>query len=195
MNIGHSGNPCSSLPESQKILVVSDSGQHTVQVRFCKCSKNGFLENFRQLLRLRLYPASAHSPKTVSTFDFLDTYHKISLQGKLNLYDFYHAIMRKSDNHGGSQVKVGGISQSVSTAAHLLFESLVTTKCLVLCDNGATSKLSSKVERAIQLMQWTNSKMGPLPSSVLPVPTQDETYLPSGTLPPTIARKKLSLLA
>jgi hypothetical protein len=189
VNLGHSGNPCSALPESQKILVVADSGQHTVQVRFCKCSKNGFLENFRQLLRLRLYPASAHSPKTVSTFDFLDTYHKISLQGKLNLYDFYHAIMRKTDNYGGSQVKVGGVSQKVLTAAHLFFQSLATMKSPVLCDNGATSKLSSEVQRAIQLIQWTNSTMGPLPSNVLPVLTQDETYLPSGILPPTIARK------
>ena len=118
MNLGHSGDRCSALAEPQKIHVVDNSGQHIVRVCFCKCSKHGFLENFRQLLRLRLYPASAHSPKTVSTFDFLDTYHKISLQGKLNLYDFYNTIMRKTNNSGGSTVTVGEVSQTTSTAAY-----------------------------------------------------------------------------
>ena len=189
MNLGHSGNRCSALPEPQKILVVDNSGQHIVQVCFCKCSKHGFLENFHQLLRLRLYPASAHSPKTVSTFDFLDTYHKISLQGKLNLYDFYNTIMQKTDNFGGSTVKVGEVSQTTSTVAYLLFESLATTRCRVASDNGATSSLSSEAERATQLIQWTNSTMGPLPSNAQHVPTRDETYLPGGTLLPMIARK------
>ena len=76
-------------------------------MRFCKCSKNGFLESFRQLLRVGWYPASVLRPQTVFTFDLLDTYHKISLQGKLNLYDFYHAIMQKTDNRGSSKPKVG----------------------------------------------------------------------------------------
>ena len=34
----------------------------------------------------------------------------MSLQGKLNLYDFYNAIMQKTDNHGGSKQKVGVLS-------------------------------------------------------------------------------------
>jgi hypothetical protein len=57
-------------------------------------------------------------PKTVFTFDLLDTYHKISLQGKLNLYDFYNAIMQKTDNHGSSKTKVSGDSDSLCSAAH-----------------------------------------------------------------------------
>ena len=90
------------------MLVIDLSGHHTVCVRFCKCSKNGFLENYRQLLRVGWYPASVLRPQTVFTFDLLDTYHKILLQGKLNLYDFYNAITQKTDNHGSSKLKVSG---------------------------------------------------------------------------------------
>jgi len=93
------------------MLVVDLSGHHTVRVRFCKCSKNGFVENFQQLLRVGWYPASVLRPKTAFTFDLLDTYHKLSLQGKLNLYDFYNAIAQKTDNHGGLKPKVCGFHE------------------------------------------------------------------------------------
>ena len=107
INLGHSGDCCPSPTETRKILVIDLSGHHTVYVRFCKCSKNGFLENYRQLLRFDWYPASVLRPQTAFTFDLLDTYHKISLQGKLNLYDFYNAIIQKTDNHGSSKLTVG----------------------------------------------------------------------------------------
>ena len=119
MNLGHSGNFCSTPAEPQRLLVVDLSGHHTVCVRFCKCSKNGFLKNFRQLLRVCWYPASVIRPRTVFTFDLLDTYHKISLQGKLNLYDFYSAIMQKTDNRGSSKPKVGVFNRTVRTMADL----------------------------------------------------------------------------
>jgi len=57
---------------------------------------------------MRWYPASFHRPKTAFTFDLLETYHKVTLQGKLNLYDFYHAIMQKSNNQGRSKPMVRG---------------------------------------------------------------------------------------
>ncbi|KAF9779417.1 hypothetical protein BJ322DRAFT_1013173 [Thelephora terrestris] len=105
VSLGHSGHCCPILTETHRILVVDLSGYHTVRIRYCKCSGNGYLENFRQFLRVGWYPASVLHPRTVFTFDLLDTYHKISLQGKLNLYDFYNAIMQKTDNHGSLKVK------------------------------------------------------------------------------------------
>lgn len=114
INLGHSGSYCPSPAESRKLLVVDLSGHHTICIRFCNCSQGGFLEHFRQLLRVGLYPASVLRPGTVFTFDLLDTYHKISLQGKLNLYDFYNAIMQKTDNYGGSKQTVG-VSQPATT--------------------------------------------------------------------------------
>lgn len=105
-NLGHPTDVCPGNPETQRILVVDLSGYHYVRVRFCACSHSSFLHPYRQLLRIRWYPASSIRPRTVFTFDLLDTYHKISMQGKLNLYDFYTAIMQKTDNRGRMSVKV-----------------------------------------------------------------------------------------
>ncbi|KAF9791850.1 hypothetical protein BJ322DRAFT_998331 [Thelephora terrestris] len=105
VNLGHHTDICPVNPETKRITVIDLSGYHFLRVRFCMCSQSSFLEPFRQLLRVRWYPASTLRPKTVFTFDLLDTYHKISLQGKLNLYDFYTSIMQKTDNCGRLNVK------------------------------------------------------------------------------------------
>lgn len=52
------------------------------------------------------YPASFSRPQTAFSFDLFETYHKLTLRGKLNLYDFYLAIMQKSDNQGQSNATV-----------------------------------------------------------------------------------------
>lgn len=106
VNLAHPSDICPVGTETQRILVIDLSGYHFVCIRFCMCSRNSYLEHFRQLLRVRWFPASVLRPKTVFTFDLLDTYHKISLQGKLNLYDFYSTIMQKTDNCGRSKVQV-----------------------------------------------------------------------------------------
>jgi hypothetical protein len=79
------------------------SGVHQVDLTFCGCGdENGLhVSKNRQLLRFGWYPASHQRPQTAFTFDFLDTYHKLSLQGKLNLYDFYTGILQKTNNRGG----------------------------------------------------------------------------------------------
>lgn len=118
VNLGHSGGHCPSPAEPQRILVVDLSGHHTVRTCFCNCSQNGPPENYQQLLRVGWYPASVLRPQTAFTFDLLDTHEKISLQGKLNLYDFYNAIMQKTDNHGGSKLKVSDFNCRSSMVAN-----------------------------------------------------------------------------
>ena len=101
--IGHGHTPCPSVEPShhQQILIIGLNGAHHVNVQFCGCEKTpGWVEHYRQLLRMRWFPASFDRPKTAFTFDLLDTYHKLTLQGKLNLYDFHASIMQKTDNCG-----------------------------------------------------------------------------------------------
>lgn len=88
------------------------NGWHKVQVMFCTCNDTNtpWDERYRQLLRMRWYPASFNRPRTAFSFDLLETYHKLTLQGKLNLYDFYLAIMQKTDNQGRLKKMVGGLS-------------------------------------------------------------------------------------
>jgi len=103
-HLGHDGSECPADPPLYQLTIIDVNGWHKVQVGFCKCgASNVSHEHYRQLLRMRWYPASFRRPKTAFTFDLLDTYHKVTLQGKLNLYDFYHAIMHKTDNQGRSK--------------------------------------------------------------------------------------------
>jgi hypothetical protein len=86
------------------------NGWHKVRTRFCTCDTSTLWdERYRQLLRMRWYPASFKRPRTAFSFDVLETFHKLTLQGKLNLYDFNHAIMQKSDNQGRSKAVVSDL--------------------------------------------------------------------------------------
>ena len=77
---------------------------------FCACDPTApWDERYRQLLRMSWYPASFSRPRTAFSFDLLDTYHKLTLQGKLNLYDFYLGIIQKSDNQGRSKPIVSNL--------------------------------------------------------------------------------------
>jgi hypothetical protein len=53
---------------------------------------------WNQLLRERWFPATLACPQTVFTFDCLETFHELTLQGKTSLYDYYHTLLRRSDN-------------------------------------------------------------------------------------------------
>jgi hypothetical protein len=167
--------------------VVDLSGYHTVCVRFCRCSKNGLLDPFRQLMRFHWYPASTRRPKTAFTYDLLDTYHKISLQGKLNLYDFYNAIMQKTDNHGRSKPKVGRFLPVAILINSSVPKSIGTMRCRGASDNGVTSRTLREVPEATHLLQSMNSTMGLLPLNAPPAPTRNKIYLWDGI--PTHARE------
>lgn len=106
--LGHGGDPCPVESPLRQLTIIDINGWHKLQVGFCKCSA-GNVPHYRQLLRMRWYPASFNRPKTAFTFDLLETYHKVTLQGKLNLYDFYHTIMQKSDNQGRSKPLVSSL--------------------------------------------------------------------------------------
>ena len=100
-HLGHHGNPCPIECAPRNLTIVDVNGWHKVRVTFCTCDATISSNNrYRQLLRMRWYPASFNRPRTAFSFDLLETYHKLTLQGKLNLYDFYLAIMQKSDNQG-----------------------------------------------------------------------------------------------
>ena len=101
--ISHEHTSCPSAEPGQyhRILVIDLNGAHHLDVQFCACKEApNWVDHYRQLLRMRWYPASFDRPKTAFTFDLLDTFHKLTLQGKLNLYDFYLSIMQKTDNCG-----------------------------------------------------------------------------------------------
>ncbi|KAJ2921118.1 hypothetical protein H1R20_g15975, partial [Candolleomyces eurysporus] len=50
-----------------------------------------------QLLRSSLFPATLTRPQTVFTFEMLDSFHKLTLEAKTTVYDYYHTIIRRTD--------------------------------------------------------------------------------------------------
>lgn len=79
-------------------MVFDMSGIHAINVDYCECPRDEALDRRTQLLRHKWFPVTSSRPNTVFTFDCLDTFHEHTLQGKGNLYDFYHLLVRKTDN-------------------------------------------------------------------------------------------------
>lgn len=99
VQLGHGGSSC-PLPSAgpEHFCVLDTSGVHYISVDFCDCRTNGFVHHRAQLLRARWFPATFNRPQTAFTFDCLDTFHELTLQGKTPLYDFYYTILHKTDN-------------------------------------------------------------------------------------------------
>ena len=99
IQLGHGGCvcPCPS-PGPPGFMVFDTSGIHAVNIDYCDCPRDDVLDRRTQLLRQGWFLATFSRPNTVFTFDCLDTFHKHTLQGKGSLYDFYHLLLRKTDN-------------------------------------------------------------------------------------------------
>ena len=105
IQLGHDGEPC-PLPCADTVIftIVDTSGIHDVDVSFCNCV--GAPHRRVQLLRASWMPASIDRPKSAFTFDVLDTFHLLTLQGKTSAYDYYYSLAHKSDNTGLRNLKV-----------------------------------------------------------------------------------------
>ena len=79
-------------------------GIHTISLRFCGCI--GAAHPRDQLIASSWFPASLDRPQTAFTFDVLDTFQLLNLQGKLSAYDFYYSLDHKSDNTGVLRIQV-----------------------------------------------------------------------------------------
>ena len=99
VQLGHSGLPCPCpMPGPRDFVLFDITGIHHVSIDFCECPRDVFLHRRTQLLCAGWFPATFNQPQTGFTFQLLDTFHELTLQGKTTLYDFYHMLLRRSDN-------------------------------------------------------------------------------------------------
>lgn len=93
-------------------MVADVHGVQAVRVRFCECldEQDDLTREWRQLFREGWFPATTSRPTTAFTFQLLDTFHELNLQGKTNLYDFWKTIECLTDNSGTKDVYVSTIS-------------------------------------------------------------------------------------
>jgi hypothetical protein len=78
--------------------VIDTSGIHSIAIDFCDCRTNGIIPCHIQILRTGWFPATFDRPQTVFTFNCLDFYHELTLQGKVNAYDFCRTLRRLTDS-------------------------------------------------------------------------------------------------
>lgn len=108
VSLVHPGETCEVTEgEPRVITVISSTGAHHVGVQFCKCMRAGDATTAaKQLLRARWFPATPTRPRTAVTFECLNLFHLLTLQGKLTGFDFYQTLVRLTDNTNVDPPKV-----------------------------------------------------------------------------------------
>jgi hypothetical protein len=106
VQLGHDGHACPNPKIHQRSLTVIDiSGIHIIKYSLCGCMLEK-LDPIVQLMRAQWFPATAHHPRTVVTLRTLRFFHALTIQGKVNAYDFYNGLVRITDGAGLSKQKV-----------------------------------------------------------------------------------------
>ncbi|KAI0042910.1 hypothetical protein FA95DRAFT_1584271 [Auriscalpium vulgare] len=101
VQLGHDDLVCPNPRNTLSTLTVIDvSGIHRVAVRFCDCANMQTSRTFVQVLRARWWPATVQRPRTAVTLRTCELFHALTLQGKMNAYDFWHGPSRVTDGTG-----------------------------------------------------------------------------------------------
>ena len=83
------------------MTIVHTNGVHNIQVVFCECrdTPGGYYFGI-QLLRSSFFPTTIAQLRMAFTFEVLELFHHLTLQGKTTAWDFYSAILNVTDNTG-----------------------------------------------------------------------------------------------
>ncbi|KAI0323435.1 hypothetical protein GY45DRAFT_1264569, partial [Cubamyces sp. BRFM 1775] len=102
ITLGHDGGRCPDPSPPSDVLVYHVNGYHTVRVTLCTCTTTHSepLPAWKQFLRADWLPATTTRPSTAFTYDVLDLFHNLTHQSKINAYDFYHTLHRRTSNDG-----------------------------------------------------------------------------------------------
>lgn len=77
-------------------MLVDTSGVHKVGLDYCDCETAQHPTT--QLLRARWYPATPIAPNTAATFNVLEHFHLLTFESKASVFEFFHTLMRRTDN-------------------------------------------------------------------------------------------------
>ncbi|VDC03718.1 unnamed protein product [Peniophora sp. CBMAI 1063] len=86
-----------SLHSIENFTVIHTNGIHKITVDFCQCELGRDIPYHIQLMRWRLWPATCDNPQTATTYEALDLFTRLSVLGRLNVYDFYRALEAATD--------------------------------------------------------------------------------------------------
>jgi hypothetical protein len=86
-------------PGPTNFTVIHTNGLHRVRLDFCDCEDEP-VSRWRQLFRLRWWPATVLDPHTAVTFDCLRQFEKVNAFGHVNATDYYRALRHMVDPSG-----------------------------------------------------------------------------------------------
>ena len=99
MKLGHNGAPCPDPLLTRSVVVVHTNSFHRVEIQFCGCAtKVEERLEYRQLLAVRLFPATTEAPATAFTFTMMDSLAALTSRGKASPYDYHEALRTLTDN-------------------------------------------------------------------------------------------------
>ncbi|KAG1855236.1 hypothetical protein F4604DRAFT_1590814, partial [Suillus subluteus] len=107
IQLGHSAGQSCRNPKSafdDDFTVIDVHGIHEVALNFCDCEHTS--SHYKQILHARWFPATSTDPQTATTFTVLEHFHLLSFESKVSAFEFYHCIVRRSDNTGVKPIKV-----------------------------------------------------------------------------------------
>ena len=79
-----------------EFTVVHSNGIHSVALDFCACETAP--GRIAQLLRSRLFPATAISPRAAATFHVLQHFQVLSFESKVSAFEYYNTLSQLTDN-------------------------------------------------------------------------------------------------
>ncbi|KAJ7803369.1 hypothetical protein B0H14DRAFT_3091988 [Mycena olivaceomarginata] len=125
IQLGHRiGDVCKAPMAGHKnFTVIHNNAIHDVGVDFCGCRDEAFVGTRRQqLLRWSWYPATHKEPQSCTTFVGLETFHIMTLQGKVTTYDYYSGLEKLTDNTGLEKVpdRYKGFMRTMRQWRHLM---------------------------------------------------------------------------
>ena len=122
VQLGHgSGSACAFAVHGPcDFMVLHTNGWHQVAIRYCQCNQASVAgTRIQQLLRFELFPASLEDPTTCASFRMLETYHALTLQSKVAIYDYYLTLNNLTDNSGTSITWVSASVRAAPSRTHL----------------------------------------------------------------------------
>lgn len=93
------------MPQRKVVVVLHLNGIHEVIVEACGCRFD--VELYQQFLRASWFPATPLVPETCATFELLELFHLLNLQGNLTVYDFTKVLEARTDGWHLGSIPVG----------------------------------------------------------------------------------------
>lgn len=107
VQLGHKASERCVLPIkafNDDFVLIDVGGIHSLSLDFCGCENAQ--SHMKQLLRVGWFPSTTSDPRTAATFRVLRQYHILSFESKVSAYQFYHSLVRQTDNTGLLERKV-----------------------------------------------------------------------------------------